>query len=414
MKISRFTIAFGIIILFIVLLVFFFTTRTAFGPAEEKTTFWDFQSIDTMKYSRDLSREKLKDPTFDTVIDRQIRQIAETGATHVGIATPYDDEFLPILKRWVAAARKYNLKVWFRGNWSGWEEWFEYPEISRAEHIQKTQRFIEDNSNLFEDGDVFSACPECENGGPGDPRFNGDVEGHRQFLIDEYRMTQAAFKTIGKNVRSNFNSMNGDVAKLVMDRDTTQALGGIVVIDHYVETPEELVQDIREYSQLSGGHVILGEFGAPIPDIHGYMTEEAQAQWINEALQLLLEEPALVGINYWTAIDGSTALWKNNGTPRKAVEAITKTYSPTFVTVTVTNELEEPINAITTYRHKIIQANKGILSLPYVSGNLTIDIMAKGYEPQTATITGQDKKIVLKKHNENLWYQVRKFIKNLF
>ena len=46
-----------------------------------------------MKYSRDLSREKLKDPSFDVVIDKQVKAIAETGATHVAISTPYDEEF---------------------------------------------------------------------------------------------------------------------------------------------------------------------------------------------------------------------------------------------------------------------------------------------------------------------------------
>ena len=30
-------------------------------------------------------------------------------------------------------------------------------------------------------------CNECENGGPGDPRHNGDVVGHRKFLIKEYK-----------------------------------------------------------------------------------------------------------------------------------------------------------------------------------------------------------------------------------
>ncbi len=58
---------------------------------------WKFQSIDTMKTSRDLAREHLKDPNFSDVVDRQVSDIAKTGATHIAIATPYDDEFLPII-----------------------------------------------------------------------------------------------------------------------------------------------------------------------------------------------------------------------------------------------------------------------------------------------------------------------------
>lgn len=80
---------------------------------------WAFQSVDTMKHSRDLAREKLHDDSYDAVIDREVRSIADIGATHVAIATPYDEEFVPYLKRWVSAARKYHLAVWFRGNFSG-------------------------------------------------------------------------------------------------------------------------------------------------------------------------------------------------------------------------------------------------------------------------------------------------------
>src|SRR3989344_5428418 len=108
------------------------------GTKASSTNWWEIQSIDTVKYSRDLAREKAKDSSFDEVIDTQVRLIAETGATH------------------------------------------------------------------FEEGDIFSSCTECENGGPGDPRRSGDVAGHRNFLTEEYKITNDAFRKIGKNVRSNF------------------------------------------------------------------------------------------------------------------------------------------------------------------------------------------------------------------
>src|SRR3989344_7391314 len=117
----------------------------------DEDKFWKVQSIDTMKYSRDLSREKLEDKSFDSIIDDTMKKISATGATHVSIGTPYDSEFLPILKRWVDSARKNGLKVWFRGNWSGWEGWFGYPKISRDEHIALTENFILNNPNLFKD-----------------------------------------------------------------------------------------------------------------------------------------------------------------------------------------------------------------------------------------------------------------------
>ena len=62
------------------------------------------------------------------------------------------------------SARKHSLKVWFRGNLSGWEEWFGYPSINRDEHTAGIVRFITNNPDLFEDGDIFVTCNECENG----------------------------------------------------------------------------------------------------------------------------------------------------------------------------------------------------------------------------------------------------------
>lgn len=286
----------------------------------------EFKSIDTMKYSRDISREKLNDSLFDQVIETQVKNIADTGATHVAIATPYDEEFLPILKRWVSSARKYNLHVWFRGNWSGWEKWFGYDKIDRSTHIEMTKAFILANQDLFEDGDVFSGCPECENGGPGDPRKTGDVEGHRKFLIDEYQVTKTVFSQIGKKVASNYNSMNADVARAVMDKETTRALDGLVVIDHYVSSPENLASDIRDISRQTGGRVVLGEFGVPILDLNGAMTEQEQASWLEKAFSLLIQMDEVAGVNYWVNVGGSTQLWDYTGKPREAVSVITAYY----------------------------------------------------------------------------------------
>lgn len=325
-KYNSFVVRFIIVAIACSLFIHFMLKPADAPKPIEPTATWAFQSIDTMKYSRDLSREKINDPLFIQTINNQIKQIANTGATHVGIATPYDEEFLPILQLWVAAARANNLHVWFRGNFSGWEEWFEYPSITRAEHIDKTREFILNNPDLFVDGDVFTACPECENGGPGDPRTTGDVSGHRQFLIDEYKVTVQAFTTINKKVITNYLSMNADVARAVMDKKTTKAVGGVVTIDHYVASPTTMMKDIREIAKMSGGKIVIGEFGAPIPDLHGTMTQAEQATWINTVLELLAKEPEVIGVSYWVNIGGSTQLWDGNGNPTQAVKMITNSF----------------------------------------------------------------------------------------
>ena len=390
--------------------------------AQTTSPWWEFQSIDTMKYSRDTSREFLgKMSEVSPLIDRQVSDIAQTGATHVAIATPYDEEFLPILKMWVTSARKHNLKIWFRGNWSGWERWFDYPSISRSEHIEKTSNFIIQHPELFEDGDIFSGCPECENGGPGDPRLTGDIVGHREFLINEYKQTKKAFDQINKSVASNYFSMNGDVARAVMDVKTTQQLDGIITIDHYVATPEKLAQDISEIAKQSKGRVVLGEFGAPIPDIHGNMTQEQQAKWLDQALSKLVEIPELIGVSYWTNVGGSTQLWSSDGSPRQAVGILRSYFIPKTLSGKIINDQKKPIAnvLIEVGERRAISDQRGNFTIAYLADAQEVVFSSTDYLSYTKQITAytpQSVTIVMEPDSSktlNLWQRLINFFRKL-
>lgn len=312
----------------IVLIILAIILRPSFNEkAPVPQDLWEIKSVDTMKFSRDKAAEKLDNPNFDAEIEKQINAISLAGATHVAIATPYDQKFVPMLERWVRIAREHKLQVWFRGNFSGWEGWFEYPKISRAEHLKLLEEFIVNNPTLFEDNDIFTPCPECENGGPGDPRTTRDISGYRNFLKQEFEVSNRSFGKINKKLKTGYFSMNYDVAKLIMDKETTLSLGGIVVIDHYTSSSDRLLADVKFIHNQTQGKVILGEFGAPIPDIHGKLTKAEQADWINQALEKISHEDYLVGINYWTGFGGSTAIWNDDGSPLPAVAIIQKFFS---------------------------------------------------------------------------------------
>ena len=366
---------------------------------------WGFQSVDTMKYSRDMAGQMQGDATFDSLIDQQVKEIANTGATHVGIATPYDAEFVPVLKRWVKAARKYNLKVWFRGNLSGWEGWFGYGRIDKSQHMKLIDEFIRGNPDLFVEGDIFTPCPECENGGSGDPRVVGGVSEFRQFLIDEQKVADEAFRSIGANVRTNLLSMNADIARLIMDPETTKTLGGIVTIDHYVGTPEKLAADVVEIEAKSGGKVVLGEFGVPIPDIHGVMTEAEQAAWIGKSLDLLVRDPNFLGVSYWTGVGGSTQLWDSQGDPRQAVAVLTEFFTPKVISGKVVNTAGIGIkNAqIVVGPRKTVSESGGKFKIAYLTQDQEkMTVKASGYEPVESE---PGEKVVLTPVASNYWWR---------
>ncbi|MFH1602244.1 MAG: carboxypeptidase-like regulatory domain-containing protein [Candidatus Shapirobacteria bacterium] len=379
---------------------------------KENSGWWQIQSIDTVKYSRDMALEKIGDNSFDEIIESQVNNIALTGATHIAIGTPYDKEFISFLARWVKTARRYDLKVWFRSNFSGWEEWFGYKRISREEHLSLLKAFIIDNGNLFEDGDIFSACVECENGGPGDPRKTGDVAAYREFLVKEYTASTDAFRKIGKNVRANVFPMNGDVAKLVMDKSTTQKLGGIVTIDHYVAAPAILVKDIADIAELSGGRVFLGEFGVPIPDIHGQISEADQAEWVEEALGKLAEVPELLGLNYWVSYGGTTRLWEKNNEPRSALFALVRYFKPKLLTGRIIDELGRPIAMakVSLGSKSYITQKEGCFTLGYVSDRDPLIIEADGYKRLIVQefSSKENIEVALEKEKETIYYKIYK------
>ncbi|MGH7203685.1 MAG: hypothetical protein ACREHC_04555, partial [Candidatus Levyibacteriota bacterium] len=210
-------------------------------PKPTLTTLWKYQCIDTMKDSRDNARAWINNPDTDATIAAQMKTIKSLGATCVAIDTPYDAEFLPYLSKWVAAARVENLHIWFRGNFSGWEGWFNYPKItSTQDYFTKLDTFITTNPQLFRDGDIFTAAPEAENGGPFSPVNFPQYPAYRQFLIDEYTTEQKAFGAIKKNMTLNWFSMNGDMANQMYDQTTVDQTGDLITIDHYVRDPADM------------------------------------------------------------------------------------------------------------------------------------------------------------------------------
>lgn len=392
----------------IIALLFFWIQTKSFFHQTMPLTPWQFRSVDTMKLSRDLAREKLNDPSFDKEIETQVKNIADTGATHIGIGSPYDEEFLPFLKKWVVAARKNHLKVWFRGNWSSWEGWFGYDKkMTFEQHLAQTTTFIKQHPDLFENGDAFTGCPECENGAQGDPRMTGKVDEYRKFLIEQHIQSDKAFKTIGKVVNTSFMSMNKDVADLIMDEATAKGVGGYVTIDHYVGEAKRVARDVNQLAEKTKAKIVLGEFGAPIPDLNGEMTEEQQAEWIDEAMNELLKSKNLYGISYWVNKGGSTAIWNDDNTPKKAVSILTKYFLPMQLYGSIQDELGFKVNGVLIEaNNKQYNAEPGEYLVP-LYGFQTVTFIKEGYDKKTVTITKAPKgreNITLKKQNPGPFY----------
>lgn len=388
------------------------------AQAQELPRLWEVQSIDTMKISRDRARQYYSDDH----IAKELELVKNAGANFVGIATPYDEEFYPVLKRWSDIAHQMGLSVWFRGNFSGWEGWFGHAkDLTRQEHLEKTKAFILNHPELFQDGDSFTGCPECENGGPGDPRMTGDHAGYRQFLIDQYTTTNAAFQHINKQVSTNWFSMNGDIARYVMDKATVEKIGGLITIDHYVATPEQFEADLLRLREDLDAKVLLGEIGVPIPDIHGPRTKDEQATLLPQFLEVMLKHrDFVIGFNYWTHHDASTAIASSLLQPYPAYYRLQDYWQPGTITGKVRNNVFDvlPDVSITHPYGSLVSDEAGTFTALLPVGEYELTFSLESYISQTQKVklfeySSTNLDILLEPEEPTLWYKTRQRMQQL-
>ncbi len=331
---------------FLILVLLIYAISISFGTkAHAQERFFPVESIDTMKLSRDAAGDKGMLPKIPELVGK----VAALHPTHISIATPYDEKFYPVLKSWVDEARINNLHVWFRGNFSGWEGWFDFPKFTDYnQHHTMTYAFITSHQELFKNGDIFTPVPEAENGGPGDPRGSAEKSAaFNQFLIDSYDNCVNAFAKIGKKVTCGYFSTNGDIARQVLTKETVKKIGNRVVIDHYVNDIPQFIADIQSLHEKFDTPVVLGEYGAPIPDIHGNMTPEEQKDYIKELLiQLAKNHSVVEGVNYWTAFGGSTQIFDDAFNPKPASEVLSQYYLPLRISGHVEDIFGFPVRGV--------------------------------------------------------------------
>ena len=393
--------------------------QLSFLPAtKERAQMFSVQSIDTMKYSRDMAGQVLDNPQlFDKIIDGQMLLIKNIGATHVAIDTPYDQRFIPVLTKWVASARRHHLSVWFRGNFSGWEGWFNYSKIDRDTHKILLASFIQKNPTLFLDGDILTPCPECENGAAGDPRQTGDKDGYNAFLVEEKKIADSEFSKEGKLVTV-YTSMNADIAREIITPETAHALGGTILIDHYVNTNEKFTSDIASIPKKFSGKIGIGEMGAPVPDLNGDMTDSQQASYVQGMMDALYAQSDILPVvNYWVLTGGSTAIVNDDGSPKPAYKVLQKYFTAPKLSGITYNSLGESLHhvkitvASSTYTYTTTSSSYQVF-LPTPLN--TVIFSSEGYRPFIYSIGSTNtsslkKNVYLEPINPSSWYSIRFF-----
>lgn len=371
---------------------------------------WTIKSIDTMKLSRDGARNPQVNIAF------WVEKVASLHANYIAIDTPYDNEFTPVLTQWVSEARKNHLHVWFRGNFSGWEGWFDYSPITDMQHYQKTSAFIKSHPDIFQEGDIFTPAPEPENGIIGDPRSSQNAATmYKKFLITSYTTCQNAFQSIKKKVSCGYFSMNGDIALHILDQPTVDKIGNVIVIDHYVQKASDMGAEIDALKEKFHAKIVIGEFGAPIDGITSQMNDIEQEKFVFSILQTIAKRSDVVlGFNYWVIAGGSTALAQTDGTSKAVATAIDSFYDPVTISALVKNFKSQPIphKKIHTSQGDVYTNTSGDFAITFPKGlDLTISIDGDTkpviYSLKHVTLSKKLTPIVLQPKAYSIWDNVQ-------
>ena len=397
------------------------------APSNSSLTLWQYQCIDTMKFSRDMARSPLTHEEWLSLIETQLRLVAFLGANCVSLGTPYDEEFIPLLALWVAGARKEHLRIWFRGNFSGWEGWFSYPRYKTVgPYYQQLEHFIVAHSDLFEPGDILTPAPEPEHGIINNI-WTSSVKrsAFQAFVIGSFQHCQAAMARVKKSVQCGYTSFNLDVAKAIINADVVKKTGGVIGVDHYVKSATQFGYDIALLYEMYQAPVVIGEFGAPIPDIHGALTDQEQATLVNDLLeQLYIHKAQVSAVNYWVLAGGSTALLTERNELKPAARVVKQYFIPGVATLHIANTLGQPLANV------IVKTADGAYnSIPDAKGNITLvfpgnkdttlTVQAPGYEPVSWKMTVQsstNKQVIVELDPQTLtpFYLIQKFLHLLF
>ncbi len=348
-----------------------------------QASWWQIQSIDTKKYSLDPNNEMEKAPAkYEQEIDDRVAAIAKLGVTHITLDTYYDDDFLPSLAEWVSAAHKYGIHVWFRGNFEGWTGQKGADKIDVDTHKQMLQEFLDTHAYFFEAGDIFTSCANCELGPIGDPRQTHNAESYRAFLVDEYTIAKESFFHMGKNVTANLFPMPMDLARVVLDENTTRGIGGFATIDETATDAATLNQEITAIRTQTKGKVILSSLTAPV-----------------SVLPALATDKNLIGMTY-------------TGTNSAGIE---KHYIPNVASGTIYGRDSAPLASATiaTPLKEVYSDANGSFVLPLLATDTKLSIKLAGYHTQDLDIvpeysSGMD--IRLEKEEYSIFYKIKLFI----
>lgn len=313
---------------------------------------WVFQSVDVMKYSKDV----VCNYPSDAFIASEVAKAVELGVTHVAISTPYDNptcgSALVLTQKWVTAIRAAGLHVWHRHLPNAFEATYgvsKHRSPDGTRHLKTIADWYTANSDLVQNGDVVTPIPEPQNGGISGITYCADslcqfsnAADFNEWLRTAQLTTKLAIKASGKTIATTLGDNNGVfvglygfdgyitwcdnnpdcVGQSKIEAATVTAMDNIIAIDHYPASNATMAGDLDEMRAVfPNANVVIGEFGTITQS-----TEATRQTAAEEAFSAFAARSWVKGVNYWHLGPGGNEGLINSDFTNKAVFGVVEGY----------------------------------------------------------------------------------------
>lgn len=290
-------------------------------PSPSPSADWAIQSVDMMKYSKDVVCNQPSQATVDTMVQRA----KDSGANYIAISTQYDNtatgycgngvtgNALALTTKWVNSIRAHGLHVWFRQMSNSFEGINGVTKVSNTPaYTNFIVNYILANPTLYQPGDIFTPTPEPDSAGisgvtycPTICQFTNATD-FNNWIQNTQVAVKNAFTQIGvSNVQVGYYGTSGFIVygannsdwygKSFLTAATVASMNNVIAMDDY---PESFGQNLS-YS-MTGFHkvwpnatLVMGEWGTIDA------TNSAQAvQQVNTSMAAA-KQPFVTGFNYW-------------------------------------------------------------------------------------------------------------------
>ena len=314
------------------------TLRPLVAHAQEQWQLADFTSVDVMKLTKDVVRNQLTDSDINSVVDA----LSQTHAKYIAISVPLDassDYPAPkpaprtaeaFTQAWADAIHQHNMKVLWRGTWSGIEGIYDFPRragqsrfppgsassaISDGDTtwLGKTYLYIVNHPSYFRDGDIWAPLPERTEGifqdntsflpydGP------GIQANYANFFNDLKLVSNQAFGSLGIKVYTGWTSNNLSEINSGWLSPAVFESAGVTATDYYGDnhSPEEMENSLILAYQKTHRQIYLQEWS---DYWNGKLAPRQREDYLDsmyQTFQHLGDAGVLMGFNYWGGWPGA-------------------------------------------------------------------------------------------------------------